>query len=157
MRGKALAESRALAFLGITPAYAGKRYEYDKVLEFCKDHPRLCGEKGKTDGIVQQIMGSPPPMRGKVVFDFRLVSYDGITPAYAGKSLPLTVLLVTYEDHPRLCGEKVRLSKKTPFWAGSPPPMRGKDCRTVCEVLAFGITPAYAGKRLISSISAPPR
>ena len=72
--------------------------------------------------------------------------YHRITPAYAGKSLPLLSSMCISEDHPRLCGEK---GSSVPggdcFW-GSPPPMRGKG-ELPCPVNGLnGITPAYAGK-----------
>ena len=72
------------------------------------------------------ILGSPPPMRGKVViFKTRFVR-SGITPAYAGKSA---------------C---VRTAETA--GTGSPPPMRGKALYTQSSRLSSGITPAYAGK-----------
>ena len=75
-----------------------------------------------------------------------LMLYHRITPAYAGKSLPLLSSMCISEDHPRLCGEK---GSSVPggdcFW-GSPPPMRGKG-ELPCPVNGLnGITPAYAGK-----------
>ena len=87
-------------------------------------------------------------MRGKDTAGYPWCSQPGITPAYAGKSdKPLRSHFV-FRDHPRLCGEKVRLSKKTRFWAGSPPPMRGKVARKMPEWYEDRITPAYAGKSI---------
>ena len=49
-------------------------------------------------------------------------------------------------DHPRLCGEKHMVPKRsTPIW-GSPPPMRGKAQSRPVICTLFRITPAYAGK-----------
>ena len=51
-------------------------------------------------------------------------------------------------DHPRLCGEKHMVPKRsTPIW-GSPPPMRGKAQSRPVICTLFRITPAYAGKSL---------
>ena len=51
-------------------------------------------------------------------------------------------------DHPRVCGEKTEYRALVTAHQGSPPRMRGKG-ETACEVVVeFGITPAYAGKRL---------
>ena len=86
MRGKVLTCLARPRVPGITPAYAGKRYEYDKVLEFYKDHPRLCGEKVYYIYDGKQCKGSPPPMRGKDEFLQLLCTPNRITPAYAGKS-----------------------------------------------------------------------
>lgn len=45
-------------------------------------------------------------MRGKVIELFALVVHHGITPAYAGKRLPLPDIAAQTQDHPRICGEK---------------------------------------------------
>ena len=92
-------------------------------------------------------MGSPPPMRGKVVPLGVVTVLSRITPAYAGKSsqdystepfrLRITpayagksaVPLGTDQmrrDHPRLCGEKQHPMAMWFPMTGSPPPMRGK-------------------------------
>ena len=131
---------------GITPAYAGKSHCFAVPRVDVKDHPRLCGEKMVRCFKCGNSPGSPPPMRGKVAqFYFSQIVYR-ITPAYAGKSLPLLSSMCISEDHPRLCGEK---GSSVPggdcFW-GSPPPMRGKG-ELPCPVNGLnGITPAYAGK-----------
>ncbi len=49
-------------------------------------------------------------MRGKEILRQFGVPLCRITPAYAGKSAPLARNHFTGEDHPRLCGEKFRLS-----------------------------------------------
>ena len=70
-----------------------------------------------------------------------------ITPAYAGKSLPVQILRAAHRDHPRLCGEKLVTVSCHTSGRGSPPPMRGKGNifrRRSCDIW---ITPAYAGKR----------
>ena len=106
MRGKGFAGRDPFFNNGITPAYAGKSFGNRPAVGCGKDHPRLCGEKisFRTKAIRSQ--GSPPPMRGKggAVCDPFL--NHGITPAYAGKSLPIRTVLFWTEDHPRLCGEK---------------------------------------------------
>ena len=49
MRGKGFPKFRRRLFIGITPAYAGKRYIANAVaserVALPRDHPRLCGEK----------------------------------------------------------------------------------------------------------------
>ena len=50
------------------------------------------------------------------------------------------------EDHPRVCGEKIRsIVDNTAMW-GSPPRVRGKDTAAGSPSSAAGITPACAGK-----------
>ena len=86
MRGKAMFPSGRHNFGRITPAYAGKSGIFSGVLYAFEDHPRLCGEKFFSVLIERSFEGSPPPMRGKVVFSD---AYDNLL-----------------KDHPRLCGEK---------------------------------------------------
>ena len=51
-----------------------------------RDHPRLCGEKLDLLPMESITLGSPPPMRGKVIAMNTTQTGDRITPAYAGKS-----------------------------------------------------------------------
>ena len=90
-------------------------------------------------------------MRGKASSSISSFMTTGITPAYAGKSTRTATASVLRRDHPRLCGEK-----KNQHWfltnaTGSPPPMRGKVSECVQLLFRCGITPAYAGKRLLFS------
>ena len=87
-------------------------------------------------------------MRGKG-FKIRLNRIpNGITPAYAGKRAALNLCLKNYEDHPRLCGEKLNTAIDTFNLEGSPPPMRGKEFMRFITVTCDRITPAYAGKSI---------
>ena len=86
MRGKASARRCALAGGGITPAYAGKSFEFLKKKCLPRDHPRLCGEKTTQTYFGIKYEGSPPPMRGKGYFSMAWNNIKRITPAYAGKS-----------------------------------------------------------------------
>ena len=94
MRGKDK-EGRNIDFaVRITPAYAGKSCGTGFVRNAERDHPRLCGEKtpviaSPMEDASFESAGSPPPMRGKVIFRKVMRLRLGITPAYAGKSLHL--------------------------------------------------------------------
>ena len=127
MRGKVVPFIVPISSRGITPAYAGKRWQQTESPGFVKDHPRICGEKPKTDKHALVIKGSPPHMRGKADGPARQGRRLGITPAYAGKS--------DLDD-----GESSDV-------LGSPPHMRGKGLVAVVPCVVTGITPAYAGKR----------
>ena len=65
MRGKAEITRTKFDTVGITPAYAGKRFQFPDHRFPCQDHPRLCGEKRQRTGQKHFGEGSPPPMRGK--------------------------------------------------------------------------------------------
>ena len=69
-----------------------------------------------------------------------------ITPAYAGKRCSDRPRLLRFWDHPRLCGEKIRVLLLTIRKEGSPPPMRGKGRLDILSKHINRITPAYAGK-----------
>ena len=106
MRGKELISAAAQNSCRITPAYAGKRLPSGNFTDTIRDHPRLCGEKRSIYSFGQSLIGSPPPMRGKVN-RFRLFKNRiRITPAYAGKSYQQRNRRSEAWDHPRLCGEK---------------------------------------------------
>ena len=148
MRGKVSFTLAADIRRRITPAYAGKSRLRPKVERDHGDHPRLCGEKAFALPAASTNSGSPPPMRGKVIYHVGVDPHRRITPAYAGKSDFVFFLAPLVLDHPRLCGEKVATiatKKRTP---GSPPPMRGKVQYAQDVVSGKRITPAYAGKRL---------
>ena len=72
MRGKVAIPPVKAISARITPAYAGKRINYEGTVSQWKDHPRLCGEKHWR-------------------FHSRHAS-QRITPAYAGKSTKLQIL-----------------------------------------------------------------
>mgnify|MGYP000633299930 CR=1 FL=1 len=67
MRGKVDQKQLSVDTNGITPAYAGKRCVGKDYGSPFRDHPRLCGEKGCGFFVNASNVGSPPPMRGKVV------------------------------------------------------------------------------------------
>ena len=126
MRGKGSTYSEEELDPRITPAYAGKSAAPPSTDQMRRDHPRLCGEKQTRSSSTCFSSGSPPPMRGKATSPTEPAGYLRITPAYAGKSINSNPATYRGEDHPRLCGEKLRLSIMQVLTVGSPPPMRGK-------------------------------
>ena len=153
MRGKAAVISPSKKFRRITPAYAGKSKCSGSTVTHTRDHPRLCGEKMVFCAGVGCWWGSPPPMRGKDKNDDFGVQQIGITPAYAGKSIVERRCKSQWRDHPRLCGEKVSAVGVFSPFNGSPPPMRGKGEAPDLSYHTERITPAYAGKRILSRFS----
>ena len=125
MRGRVPNTCVTTTCCGITPAYAGKRSVKDLGAGGLWDHPRVCGEKLNKAIKLKHAGGSPPRMRGRVMRCSICQRGSGITPAYAGKRLPLSLSLIPCRDHPRVCGEES---------SGNHLPPLGR------------ITPAYAGK-----------
>ena len=146
MRGKDIRTADSMPCTRITPAYAGKSQRRVQEWRIQRDHPRLCGEKTTALRESRSLWGSPPPMRGKVIFRSGRRSKVRITPAYAGKSCGMIAKQPPLEDHPRLCGEKCPVCQWRRAQKGSPPPMRGKDTYSLLEAAIIRITPAYAGK-----------
>ena len=146
MRGKARPRTIWQKRSGITPAYAGKRASASPAPSVHWDHPRVCGEKGRITRGRTTHQGSPPRMRGKVYEYVHDKLRLGITPAYAGKSLQCLVLDGVVWDHPRVCGEKTKITNIIRRATGSPPRMRGKAGEVTPQAPCKRITPAYAGK-----------
>ena len=88
-------------------------------------------------------------MRGKVIVRSRNAVQIGITPAYAGKSARILKRRTEKRDHPRVCGEKLKFGTNVTKNPGSPPRVRGKGIVHVFVPEKLGITPAYAGKRML--------
>ena len=147
MRGKVTTFFAIVAIVGITPAYAGKSTPLLLPKTFCRDHPRVCGEKLRKEEARETGLGSPPRMRGKVYMRCCACLPPRITPAYAGKSNRDQTILTTFEDHPRVCGEKDGRLDFSMLQKGSPPRVRGKARHLVRGAVKRGITPACAGKR----------
>ena len=112
VRGKGFPLKVFRGYSGITPARAGKSSPPPATSWPTWDHPRACGEKagfGHTKALDE---GSPPRVRGKAGSARMWAGGVGITPARAGKSRRSCALRSPSWDHPRACGEKVKLTKK---------------------------------------------
>ena len=92
-------------------------------------------------------------MRGKLPACINCGIALRITPADAGKTLPLRKLYPISQDHPRGCGENIIEPNRVFIAAGSPPRMRGKRSHTNMHCLLSRITPADAGKTAICDLS----
>ncbi len=78
-----------------------------------------------------------------------------ITPAYAGKTRQTAAHAARCQDHPRVCGKDCRYFFV--FWdsAGSPPRMRERQGKHIAVRGGSRITPAYAGKTVMTYMSRP--
>ena len=72
-----------------------------------------------------------------------------ITPADAGKTPESYTKSSTHWDHPRGCGENIRLRQLLHSSKGSPPRMRGKRALSHMQTVSPRITPADAGKTTV--------
>ena len=110
------------------------------------DHPRIGGEKFFPLDENFHRLGSPPRGRGKVLLELGKLRVDGITPAWAGKSMTLPSIANIRGDHPRVGGEKANQAELKRQERGSPPRGRGKEGTLQGGKHRHGITPAWAGK-----------
>ena len=89
-------------------------------------------------------------MRGKEG-GIEAASYHArITPAHAGKRRVAMPAARICRDHPRPCGEKLPRIESADGDKGSPPPMRGKEGERPYSSTVPRITPAHAGKSVLS-------
>ena len=102
------------------------------------------------------VLGSPPQVRGKRIFEFGLGANIGITPAGAGKTMCVTTRTKTLQDHPRRCGENNDTVQFQIKEKGSPPQVRGKPRAKFLRAKTYRITPAGAGKTLKRSFRNQP-
>ena len=153
MRGKGVKARYERVAVGITPAHAGKSQFPGPSPALPRDHPRACGEKTFKTYELDVSRGSPPRMRGKVMFAILGSVIPRITPAYAGKRHSVFGYGRNTRDHPRVCGEKCADHPCGCGRRGSPPHMRGKDTALPPGAFCHGITPAYAGKSFLPSLS----
>ena len=146
VRGKVEVFKKELAMRRITPACAGKRVSGNRRSTKSRDHPRVCGEKTRSEFSADKQQGSPPRVRGKVPAIYPIPPDTRITPACAGKSFRHFPRTVCVQDHPRVCGEKTHVLSSFLTCSGSPPRVRGKEELIAVDKLNDGITPACAGK-----------
>ena len=126
MRGKLRTEFALEDGGGLIPAYAGKTR-----LPWCRStsrraHPRVCGENCHIPYCHLFLQGSSPRMRGKPQGSSRLTPFQGLIPAYAGKTTSIHAYSSRVRAHPRVCGENFEHVGETVPFVGSSPRMRGK-------------------------------
>ena len=109
VRGKAVVAASPIGRCWITPACAGKSFVGIYDISNGKDHPRVCGEKEHRDESYGFLLGSPPRVRGKGMLRSISRFLSRITPACAGKRSMSLPSKAPYQDHPRVCGEKLWL------------------------------------------------
>ena len=146
VRGKVKASTFRVKSKGITPACAGKRCRLFFAGACNRDHPRMCGEKRFPAQGWRCKVGSPPHVRGKEQGRRPDLPGIGITPACAGKRIDMPSFILTYRDHPRMCGEKPVHRPFAGTGRGSPPHVRGKGWKYSACAVNGRITPACAGK-----------
>ncbi len=114
-----------------------------------QDHPRRCGENICANTARQRKSGSPPQVRGKLLYKQLPRHPERITPAGAGKTIPRALVCFVIKDHPRRCGENSNSYNLHDVAWGSPPQVRGKLLNSGTVLGLCRITPAGAGKTYV--------
>ncbi len=110
-----------------------------------RDHPRVRGERAGYLAGRGLGAGPPPRTRGTHPRSEPGQVPDGTTPAYAGNASGASSRRWFRWDHPRVRGERARISAQCPSASGPPPRTRGTHGRAERVGQAAGTTPAYAG------------
>ena len=114
------------------------------------DHPRGCGEHLIIISIPHTPTGSSPRMRGAHTFDELYRYRMRIIPADAGSTAKYWDVVVSWEDHPRGCGEHDFRLNAMAERQGSSPRMRGALITSWPKRSSIRIIPADAGSTLDS-------
>ena len=145
MRGAPAASCFPHGDHGIIPAYAGSTSMISRKTACTRDHPRVCGEHGRSHSRGVVASGSSPRMRGAPFNPCRWDEHVGIIPAYAGSTSASDGDFPSGWDHPRVCGEHSFTAHVRWNQQGSSPRMRGAHCDSRRLHCLAGIIPAYAG------------
>ena len=148
MRGSHNAEFGKVRTVGIIPAHAGLTQASRCRMGHCWDHPRACGAHRGWPQRWKIYMGSSPRMRGSPCQRIGATSLDGIIPAHAGLTQPLSLELTENRDHPRACGAHLTTGTLKDKGQGSSPRMRGSLYFIISRKEVLGIIPAHAGLTL---------
>ena len=93
----------------IIPAHAGNTNWSKEKGTWGADHPRACGEHMGNTGRPGSGSGSSPRMRGTQEARLNPGSRSRIIPAHAGNTIRRGVVGTGEADHPRACGEHLRV------------------------------------------------
>ena len=146
MRGEDNRGQRGDGRRGIIPAGAGRSRHVPSGGVGLGDHPRGCGEKGRSPLSVVLVQGSSPRVRGEGSSGAMSRSRVRIIPAGAGRSHHASLVFLSRWDHPRGCGEKHCRPRPWADGPGSSPRVRGEVALWPFIASAAGIIPAGAGR-----------
>ena len=137
---------------GIIPACAGSTWTSTTRRKAKRDHPRMRGEHIRQFVSYGGFPGSSPHARGAPRAGAQAVQREGIIPACAGSTSPLSRAKTHSWDHPRMRGEHPQSARGCLGKAGSSPHARGAH-RVLASVSGHhGIIPACAGSTSTQTI-----
>ena len=110
----------------------------------------MCGEHYISVPHVRSVAGSSPRVRGTHGSTPAHRHRSGIIPACAGNTRLCASALRRVGDHPRVCGEHVRLLMQVRVVSGSSPRVRGTLHLSDIPQFNLGIIPACAGNTTLA-------
>ena len=116
----------------------------------------MCGNYVQSGNLFIHIQGSPPRVRELLPQGTSLQVKPWITPACAGITSFVSVLIFLFKDHPRVCGNYLPDSEDRAPLPGSPPRVRELPLILRIAKARTRITPACAGITLLQSHYIPP-
>ena len=139
---------------GNTPACAGKSQRSRSYARCTWKYPRVRGEESARISTHVLYVEIPPRARGRAQRADSSARRSGNTPACAGKSFDRGVVCCTDRKYPRVRGEEKLILQARREGAEIPPRARGRDCGRHRILRRQGNTPACAGKRRWSGMTA---
>ena len=145
-RGKRRGQKAPNVHHGLIPAWAGKTRAAPMWSCSARAHPRVGGENSEPRNCAPLIHGSSPRGRGKQLALEDARTEHRLIPAWAGKTVPVSISGQRPWAHPRVGGENHHDCDCEIVPAGSSPRGRGKPARALREHGSQGLIPAWAGK-----------
>ena len=140
----------------LIPAWAGKTSTTQTASPSGPAHPRVGGENHWAAVYAPVATGSSPRGRGKQVQFLESRAFDGLIPAWAGKTPSKPRVISQPGAHPRVGGENSCWESWPCGSSGSSPRGRGKLLPVLAAHLHARLIPAWAGKTQVESICGEP-
>ena len=132
----------------LIPAWAGKTRRSTGRRRCCPAHPRMGGENPLRRHHPAPGGGSSPHGRGKLLRSYRGCFVSRLIPAWAGKTMRITLNSTSLTAHPRMGGENNRPHVSERVHQGSSPRGRGKPPMRHQRPPKDRLIPARAGKTM---------
>ena len=129
-----------------TPVRTGKSCCRNSFWHMPAVHPRAYGEEDRLRSAVGGVLGSPPCVRGRVVYLIPQVGPRRFTPVRTGKRRIFGIPPVGPSVHPRAYGEEGVPNMFRAWRHGSPPCVRGRVPQRCVGLRDHRFTPVRTGK-----------
>ena len=113
-----------------------------------QDHPHACGDKPTLCCHIQMSPGSSPRVWGQVKKTYTVYSGLGIIPTRVGTRIYPNENVMTCEDHPHACGDKLLFCQDTDEVLGSSPRVWGQVASVLALQKLLRIIPTRVGTRI---------